>query len=441
MDHNSLWIWSASILDLYKEDVDAYVGLFNLVGTALTPIAVIFTAIAAIAASKSTAVSQRALELAEKNSKRDDFNRHFTLLLEQHNLQLDIVKGFLDSEEGKKFYESLRNNITLKEANALMHGHSIISPYMRVLYHLLKHIKNFQASTNSPFTKKNEYSSLVRSLIRNDVLYLVALNSCYTGKIDGEEGQYNQYQSMLHLFFFFEHAKFYKEISNENANAKETIKRLKVKNDSNIYNTYDSILEDNFLESDPLVIPLYLIVASTYINPDFTVSANYLQQLHNQLSTDYSDRYNDILQTAKKEAEISSFFSLFIGWYAIPTTETLREDIYFKKAFSLNELAEHPFVDIQFIKDNLVKYEQETYETPSNLYFCSLRESGSIVHQLPGSFDRTCRLYLNKLKYIDKLESNFFYDEVGIYMEFWQSYIKEIQSMSVSSQVRSASSK
>lgn len=436
MDSNSLWVWCASIWDVYKEDVDAYVGIFNLAGAILTAGALVFTAVAAIAAGKSTKVSQQALELAEKNSKRDDFNRHFTLLLEQHNLQLDIVKGFLDSKEGKKFYESLRGNTTLKEANTLMHGHSIVSPYMRVLYHLLKYIRNEFTRNEAPYAKKNEFSSLVRSLIRNDVLYLVALNSCYTGEIDGEVSPYAQYQSLLHFFSFFEHAKFYKTAYDENANAKVTIDALRQSNDTNIFVTIDDILNGRNRHAHVLNIPLPLIVASIYTNPDFTVSGDYLFNLHKQFPTSYTKRSETLIKDSERYSDMEYHFRDYIGKHAVSITEQERDDIHFRGGLSQEQLSVHPVIDIDFIRNSLVNFEQVEYETPKNIFFCFLSTTNDFYYYYPSNFDATCHSYIKILEKKQKLESNFYYSEFESYMDLWKDYLNEIQSKCVSSEVR-----
>lgn len=80
---------------------------------------------------------------------------------------------------------------------------------MRTLYHLLKFVHTEDVSKG---TIKNEfqknYTSPVRSTIRNDVLLLIAVNALNVRSQRAKNASYPYYQEMLHDFSFFEHAIF-----------------------------------------------------------------------------------------------------------------------------------------------------------------------------------------------------------------------------------------
>lgn len=176
----------------------------------VTTLAAIYTARAAIATSNSTKVSEATLLHTQRTSRRDEFISRYNLLLEQHKEQLNIVKSYLDTEKGKELLDGLIEGTDHLTAFKTLQGHNIISPYMRVLYHLLRHIDAHYID-NATEEDKKKYSSIVRSLIRNDVLFLVAVNASYVIE-DNKENDYGKYQRLLRKFDFFEHALFFNAV-------------------------------------------------------------------------------------------------------------------------------------------------------------------------------------------------------------------------------------
>ncbi|MEN4545901.1 putative phage abortive infection protein [Pantoea agglomerans] len=177
---------------------------------AVTALAAIYTAFAAIATRNSTKVSEATLLHTQRTSRRDEFISRYNLLLEQHKEQLNLVKSYLDTEKGKELLDGLIEGTDHQTAFKTLQGHSIVSPYMRVLYHLLSHISAHYID-NATKEDKKKYSSIVRSLIRNDVLFLVAVNASYVIE-DNKENDYGKYQRLLRKFDFFEHALFFNAV-------------------------------------------------------------------------------------------------------------------------------------------------------------------------------------------------------------------------------------
>lgn len=98
---------------------------------------------------------------------------------------------------------------TLDDCFSFLTGHQIISRYMRVLYHLLKFVRengDFNGPDNITFQKN--YTSPVRSTIRNDVLLLIAVNALNVRDERAKNSSYPYYQKLLHHFDFFEHTIF-----------------------------------------------------------------------------------------------------------------------------------------------------------------------------------------------------------------------------------------
>lgn len=136
-----------------------------------------------------------------KNNRRNTFDSKFNLLLEQHHIQLKNVVSFIDENKNNdKVLPMITNGVDYSILNNYLFQHSIFSPYMRVLFHILKSIhSDFRAIENSIESEK-KYSSLVRSLIRNDILYLIAINTTSDKNADFE-----LYRKLLVRYDFFEH--------------------------------------------------------------------------------------------------------------------------------------------------------------------------------------------------------------------------------------------
>ncbi|WKA64180.1 putative phage abortive infection protein [Pectobacterium aroidearum] len=160
------------------------------------------------AAFRAVKTSEDALEETRKNYLRDAFNQRFSLLLEQHNTYLEKVNNYVRTEPGWNFITKTFNSNQHFEAFDAMSGHVVLSPYMRILYHTLKFIDQDYFGSKDDIVGRRKYTSLIRSLISNDVLFLIAVNSSYISS-EGRKNQYHKYQYLLQRFGFFEHANFF----------------------------------------------------------------------------------------------------------------------------------------------------------------------------------------------------------------------------------------
>ncbi|NDJ58553.1 hypothetical protein GWD52_16480 [Enterobacteriaceae bacterium 4M9] len=188
-------------------------GLGAAIGALVTAVVMFFTARAAGTAAESTRIASRALELSERNNNITEFNQRFSLLLAQHNSYLEKVIHYLNNNGKEAFSEIWTSTQHLASFNKLK-GHLVISTYMRILYHLLRFIKEDHYDKNASPRDRRKYSSLVRSVIPNNVLFLIALNASITQE-DGKDNNYGYYQFLLHYFDFFEHALFFSAAKSE----------------------------------------------------------------------------------------------------------------------------------------------------------------------------------------------------------------------------------
>ncbi|MEG5394350.1 putative phage abortive infection protein [Enterobacter hormaechei] len=421
--------WWDLIWTEYYKTPDPYVGIATAIGALVTALALVYTAKAAKAASKSTKVAQDSLDHTMNNTRRDEFARHFTLLLELHNEQHEIVKKYLDSVHGKSFFESVRAPITLKEAHQLMHGQSFISPYMRILYHALKYINNSYYDPKADLKEKKKYSSLIRSLIRNDVLYLVALNSAFTND-KGVPNQYVEYQSLLHKFSFFDHAQFYKTLANEDASAKSVFDAIKTKNDGAIALIIHDILHNTKQFEEKIEMPLPLIVSSLYQNSAYEYSSDYLFNLHNEFSEIYSKRKSIYLMKLKKDLKIEASFKFYIGMFM--TSNPKDEILKYRNKKITHKIESYPVVDTSYIENALVNFKDSDYKSDINLSFFNINNYGYVSFFESWNFDQDCREYILDMQHKSDVEEDKYWPEVEFHIDFWKSYEGEISAKRVS---------
>lgn len=160
--------------------------------------------------------SRKTARNAQEMSVRQGFEQRYTLLLTQHNVLHDALCNYLNSTSLKvnlngyelELPESNDRNDALEHYFYYLTGHPVISPYMRVLFHLLKHINSDPYIINKTDAEKRRYSSPLRSYIRNDVLFLIAINALNVRSERLKDAGYPEYQKLLHRFNFFEHAVF-----------------------------------------------------------------------------------------------------------------------------------------------------------------------------------------------------------------------------------------
>lgn len=185
----------------YFSQPDPWVGIFTSIGAIFTVCVFIATVYATRKAGESARIAGEALELSRESSRKDDFIKQFTLLIEQHNKSHEIMMNTLNTykvDSGK----NIKWDMTIKQASENLYLNYQFSPYMRMLFRVLKHCdENFymQGDHDEVIREKKKYTSIVRSLIRNDVLYFVAINSM------NERDIFSEYRNKLKKFDFFEH--------------------------------------------------------------------------------------------------------------------------------------------------------------------------------------------------------------------------------------------
>lgn len=175
-----------------------------------------FGGLSALVAAQALLKTSKAATESQNTNARQGFEQRYTLLLTQHNTLHDAVCKHLESD--RNYQNTHGVSIPLRELNNqvdgltgyfnFLTGHPIISPYMRILYHLLKHIDQDPYIKDKSAEEKRMYSSPLRSYIRNDVLFLIAVNALNVKSERMMDAGYQNYQKMLHRFNFFEHAIF-----------------------------------------------------------------------------------------------------------------------------------------------------------------------------------------------------------------------------------------
>lgn len=365
----------------------------------------VFTVVAANATRNSTLTAQASLAHTLKTSLRDDFTSRYTILLEQHREQLNVVKEYLDSEDGKNLLNTLVTATNHYQAFKMLSGHRVISPYMRVLYHLLRHIYYNYYVENAPVEGKKQYASLVRSLIGNDVLFLVAVNSSYIVE-DGKENDYAKYHFLLKEFDFFEHALFF--------SANEDVSGLKENEPENSFNNVKSTLIENYKgvitkECMPICIPaaafrLPFIISCIFDNPLRKKSLNYINNLNKHFTAEFNSTLENYIEGNKKQAEASFSLSDYYGRVYITASEEHARSLTAVSCIAEEQYKSYPVVDDIYIERVLNILRKEINDPILNNYFLRrYNNNGQFSIKTPSDFIPTCRSLLAWEVHIDKL--------------------------------------
>ncbi|HEM6888778.1 TPA: hypothetical protein U2I30_000161 [Providencia rettgeri] len=195
-----------NIWGLYNENSVPFIGLFTILGALVTLFIFSETAKATKNAAQSLELTQKTLKTTMESNRKDDFIKQFILLLELHGKSHDTLADYLNNNEiiTSNGISIINWNMTIKDVTSKLFQNHVFSPYMRLVYRILKYIdENFYHMSDKDFTvqeideQKKQYSSIVRSTIRNDILFFIAINSL--------NESFSKYRKLLEKFDFFEH--------------------------------------------------------------------------------------------------------------------------------------------------------------------------------------------------------------------------------------------
>ena len=140
------------------------------------------------------------LHTTKQEQKKQEFERTFFMMLEQHNLKLNTIGQEVIDEIYDKIIsnygsmDSLRNKIEIQEKSKI---YSEVNSYFLLLYRILKFIYE-----NGELNNKNNYSSLLRSFISNKLLVVLSYH------LSNRDDSYRNYIEYINRFSFLEHVNF-----------------------------------------------------------------------------------------------------------------------------------------------------------------------------------------------------------------------------------------
>ncbi|MFQ6287441.1 putative phage abortive infection protein [Yersinia enterocolitica] len=423
------------IWEHYWLNPDPAVGLFTLVGAILTALAVTYSARAVREAQNNTVVAKSALDKATENAQRDEFVRHFSMLLEQHNAQLEIVKRFLDDEFNAEKTKENKDKIGLLptlsrpvghlEAFNMLRGHSVISPYMRILYHLLKYVANDFYIKDATIEQKKKYTSVVRSLIRNDVLFLVAVNASYIRE-NGEKTQYAAYQQYLHDFDFFDHAIFFCP-NNTNGDKEDSV--IKKWHDEFV-NTYSRYFTSVILSQDAGVnvslnqsFPPAMVASYIFRSPKHDKIVNLLNDLPDSLSSIFETAKTFYHENNKFYLSIDSYFNEYIG-RAVFEVPANGQTVVMGPEDYANNYQNKPVIDRDYVEAALEVYKSTGRVSDSHQFYYDQKNSHAL---LLSQFTDRCRDFISSTTSWEKANDGT-YDPLRENNEkIWRGLVEEIQ--------------
>ncbi|GAA5113428.1 hypothetical protein GCM10023211_21550 [Orbus sasakiae] len=152
---------------------------------------------------------KKQLERQDKESEKNDFDRMFTLMLEQHNaffLQKDFSENItniyneLTTSRIRRADGVINFNWTQKTLESIFSEgkHNTINAYLRFLYRFLKYLDDNENNVSCIY----DYSGLLRSFISEHLLYVIAMNGL---RNPSSISKFEDYRKYLNKFKFLEH--------------------------------------------------------------------------------------------------------------------------------------------------------------------------------------------------------------------------------------------
>lgn len=380
--------------------------IVTTIGVLFSTLAAFFTARAAVATRNSTKVSEAALLHTQNTSRRDEFISQYTILLEQHKEQLNVVKSYLGTEEGIKLLDGLIKGTDHLSAFKKLQGHNIVSPYMRVLYHLLRHI-NVHYVENATTQDKKLYSSTVRSLIRNDVLFLVAVNASYVFE-DNKENDYGKYQRLLRKFDFFEHALFFIEKDVAPGLDKYAVSRVRHNVlEAMINNHEEKIMFDkrNFKPlNESFRIPF--IVSCIFDNPLNLESLKCLNDIGDIFKENADQATESMVSSIRDELDIKSFFDFYFSRKRINLSMQELLELEDSRNIDVRIYSQLPFVDESYINNCLSFMRENDSLNLSDEYYIRTEGENHFVDIIyPDYFRKDCERFVKLEKHLEYVVS------------------------------------
>lgn len=147
------------------------------------------------------------LHTTRLDQEKQDFERTFFMLLEQHNQKIQELneKGIIDDLYNKIMNENSYTNIDDIRSNfnfgENLKEYSELNVYFLVLYRFLKYIYENDKFNSEKSNSKNKYSSVLRSFLSRKLLILLVFHL----SINLDDKQYDEYRKYITYFSFLEH--------------------------------------------------------------------------------------------------------------------------------------------------------------------------------------------------------------------------------------------
>lgn len=432
---------------------DPIVGIFTIIAAFLTIIAIYWSYRAVKvakestesaqksteAAHKSTEIAKEALDKATENAQRDEFVRHFSMLLDQHNSQLEIVKSYLDGvenkvkgseqQEGEKLLNALIQPISHLEAFNKLRGHRVISPYMRILYHLLKYVSEDFYIINATIEQKKKYTSIVRSLIRNDVLFLVAVNASYI-RDNNVENQYANFQKYLYDFDFFEHAIFFSPSKANEDKDEVKINEWHIGFKNGYENFFLDLISNNGKSNeDKKTVPLFtpaIIISVIYNNPQHDRVITLLSGLPKSLLESFDNAINSFSKKNENKLNVDAYFKDFLHAKIFDKPKNNHLSDSEARLTGRNQ----PKIDIKFIHEAISRYKEYGAVSENNQIYYFENRTNSDKQMSSYQLNKKCEAHLDCVGSIEKATGGMYSKHIEEITTNWIELFEEIKCQS-----------
>ena len=313
-----------------------------------------------------------------------------------------------------------------EDAWLMMKGHEIFSPYMRILYHLIKHISVFYDGDTA---SKMKYTSVVRSMIRNDVIFLIALNVSHI-KSDGVYNQFEKYQRLLNEVDFFAHAIFdydeKRKMHNDSLNMEIHCYEIESNIEKRMLRVMEGKGTEHFRRWNVVKTPF--IVTLIIKNPEQIHARNSF----NKVLEDAGDLYNQVKQEFLSDKfnfnSPVDFLSRFLGCHIVELTSSEYSSNDHLKSLDISSC---PVATKDYLNLSVNSVLVDTAIEGKSTYFIRSNSYGK-YEKIPFlDFIKACDIYRKKNKVYANVLNDAYKKECDEIIQEWIDFRDEIYSHSV----------
>lgn len=248
---------------------------------------------------------------------------------------------------------------------------------------------------------------MVRSLIRNDVLFLVAVNSSYIIE-DNKKNDYGKYQKLLRDFDFFEHALFFSASDVTPGLKKDSVSvvrnnvLLAMKNN----HSGNIVFDNRFYQGRDVKFKIPFIVSCIFKNPLNSESIECLNNIGTLFKGEADKASQEKIAEIKTIIDHKDFFSFYYHKKFIEFTDSVFIEMDRTRKMDFKLYKKLPEVDESYINSYLSALRTgDSSVLPNHCYIYTEDENSYVTVVYPDIFRNECERLLKLQQHLLNVES------------------------------------